>query len=171
MKEKQVKEYYNNFSENYDQFYQPIQFQKFSELNHLLSSIDYGNCIDLGGGTGLFSLYTNYPVLTLDISPKMIRKGLNNEWIEEGIIADMQQLPLRSASIENLVSFTAIQNTSDHTKSFSEIYRIMTKECKFIITFLRKTFSITEIPESFMQENYHTLVLKTEDHGLTNIIG
>ena len=66
--------YYDQYSKNYDSFYSNIQKHKMMLLMSYMPKSEL--IFDLGGGTGIFSEFTNVPVINIDISSKMIRFGL-----------------------------------------------------------------------------------------------
>jgi ubiquinone/menaquinone biosynthesis C-methylase UbiE len=135
---KKVRNYYDRFSSNYNNFYDSIQLQKFEYYHEELTQVKEW-CVDLGGGTGLLSKYLNYPILTLDISYKMLRGAKKNEYTSLLIAGDIQNLPIRNKSIKTVLSFTAIQNTDSPREGFVEIERIIESDGTGIVTALRKT--------------------------------
>ena len=135
---KKVRDYYDSFSSNYDNFYDRIQHQKFKYYSEELNQIKEW-CVDLGGGTGLLSKYLNYPILTLDISYKMLLNAKKNEYTSLLVASDIQKLPIRNKSIKTVLSFTAIQNADNPREVFVDIERIIELDGTGIVTALRKT--------------------------------
>lgn len=135
---KKVRNYYDNFSSNYDNFYDRIQYQKFENYSEELDQIKEWS-VDLGGGTGLLSKYLNYPILTLDISYKMLLNAKKNGYTPFLVACDIQKLPLRNKSIRTVLSFTAIQNADSPREGIVEIDRIIELGGTGIITALKKT--------------------------------
>ncbi len=89
MKEKKVKNYYDEFSQNYDGFYKNLQFEKYNiVLTEVATFPEW--VLDHGGGTGLLSQWLNYPILTMDISDAMIRKGQTGKTEMQGVVADIE---------------------------------------------------------------------------------
>ena len=62
MKERKVREYYDSFSQDYDNFYEPIQFQKYEFMQQYLTDFNNILVIDLGGGTALLAKYLDFPI-------------------------------------------------------------------------------------------------------------
>ena len=133
MKEKKVKNYYNEFSKNYDNFYQELQFEKYNIV--LANETTFPEWVlDHGGGTGLLAQWLNYPVLTMDISEAMIRKGLKGKINAPAVVADMNHIPFRNNSIKTILSFTALQNSSNIIQSLNEVLRIIETDGKLFLT-------------------------------------
>lgn len=139
MKEKKVKNYYNEFSQNYDDFYKKLQFEKYNIV--LADETIFPEWVlDHGGGTGLLSQWMNYPILTIDISDAMIRKGLSGKTKAQAVVGDMNHIPLRSNSIGTILSFTVLQNSTNIIQSLNEILRIIEANGKLFLTILEKKF-------------------------------
>lgn len=139
MKGKKVKNYYNEFSKNYDRIYRNLQFEKYNIV--LANESHFPEWVlDHGGGTGLLSQWSLYPMLTLDISEAMIRAGKQGEVDYQGVVADMNKIPLRNSSVGTIFSFTALQNSTDVTQALNEILRISESTGKLVLTFLEKKF-------------------------------
>ncbi len=132
-------DYYNSFSRDYNRFYNKIQFQKFSTV---LSNINKINewTLDHGGGTALLSEWLRYPLVTFDISELMLRVGkLQNKELQ-CIVGDMNKLPFRDNCINQILSFTALQNSSDPILALGEIWRTSENRRIHFITLLQKKF-------------------------------
>lgn len=140
-----VRAYYDNFAQNYDNFYEKIQFQKYQYVYNHVGKMKINNCIDLGGGTGLFSKFMEKDILTLDISFKMLSKGKKLGYISQAIQGDMSALPIRSKVFESIVSFTAIQNTANPHSAFLQIKRIAVEKSMLLISALEKVISEEEM--------------------------
>ena len=141
---KKVRDYYDNFSSNYNNFYDKIQFQKFGYYGEELDQIEEW-IVDLGGGTGLLSNYVNYPILTMDISFRMLLDAKKNEYTPFLVACDIQKLPIRSKSIRTVLSCTAIQNADSPRESFVEIDRIIEIGGMGVVTALRKTVTENDL--------------------------
>ena len=125
-------------------FYDRIQYQKFGYYQQELDRIEEW-IVDLGGGTGLLSNYVNYPILTMDISFKMLLDAKKNGYTPFLVACDIQKLPIRSKSIRTVLSFTAIQNTDSPRESFVEIDRIIEIGGMGVVTALRKTVTENDL--------------------------
>ena len=136
-KKEKVRTYYDNFSNDYDRFYEKIQFEKYSYVFNRCNLHSYESLIDVGGGTGLLSKYFGKEILTIDISYEMIKRALEHTNLL--LVADMSSLPIRKSSFEMALSFTAIQNAHSPLQVINEIARILWNDLgKFIITTLEK---------------------------------
>lgn len=164
-------EYYNSFSNKYDGFYDKIQFQKYEAVNIKQLRINEWT-IDHGGGTGLLSKWLKYPLITFDISDQMLRVGkLENKELQ-CIVGDMNKLPFRSASIKQILSFTALQNSSDPFIALSEIWRTSENNGIHLITLLEKKYNETIFINQLSKTpiTYKISKLSIEDILLTIIV-
>lgn len=163
-KEKKVIEYYNSFSRDYNGFYNKIQFQKFK--NVLLEKNPISEwTIDHGGGTALLSEWLGYPLVTLDISELMLRVGKIKNKELQCIVGDMNKLPFRDNCINQILSFTALQNSSDQIIALEEIWRTSENKGIHLITLLEKKFNET-IFNNWLESNqikYEITNLSIED--------
>lgn len=162
-----VKLYYDNFSINYESFYQQIQFQKFEEMNYFLKGIKRKPfCLDLGGGTGLLSKWLGTQLITLDLSYKMLKIGLTAEQIEITVACDIHNLPIRKNSSEAIISFTALQNLQIIEVGLEEIFRISEVNAKILITILGKIVDLQQL-RIFLKNSsqFQYFQMNTEDVG------
>jgi malonyl-CoA O-methyltransferase len=93
--------------------------------------------VDIGAGTGELSTaltkrYKGSEVLTLDLSPAMLkharqRRGMVDKWFgkQHFVCADLEQLPLADNSADMIFSNFAIQWCSDLDLAFSEFQRVL----------------------------------------------
>ncbi len=108
-------------------------FQLFAAENlfrHMVKIVEPGaKLVDLGSGTGnLWVLQErhrqSFPTVALDISGGMCRKS-RAAGAEQIIQADIQDMPLRDASMDVAFSSLALQWVPDWKKAFSEIRRVL----------------------------------------------
>lgn len=168
-KEKQARDYYDQYSGNYDNFYTEIQFSKFRELASYFHGQKGGLVLDLGGGTALLSQYLNnkeinQSLVTLDLSYKMLETGLCNQ-TGNYIAADLSRIPVRSMVGLDLYSFTALQNLSLPDEGVAEINRIMDQQSKAILTILAK-----KITEAQFLEMMHKNMTKDQQIEIIRLI-
>ena len=161
-------EYYNSFSNKYDSFYNKIQIQKYNSSILKQSKINEWT-LDHGGGTGLLSKWLEYPLITLDISDKMLRVGKLENIEIQCIVGDMNRLPLRKNCINQFLSFTALQNSSDPYIALNEICRTSENYGTHLISLLEKKYDETKfnIWLSKSQVSYEISKLNIEDVLLT----
>ena len=154
--------YYDQYSKNYDSFYSNIQKHKMMLLMSYMPKSEL--IFDLGGGTGIFSEFTNVPVINIDISSKMIRFGLKTRKYLS-IAADLEFLPIRKNSINSFVSFTAYQNTKNLNLSIKKLKITLTDNSKGILTLLTKSQAAIQIENIFSKYDilHEKISTKTED--------
>ncbi len=170
IKELKVRNYYDSFSDNYDNFYHKIQFQKFGYLNDILTKFNHNDLIDLGGGTGLLSSFLQIKLLTLDLSYNMLKEGKLSSYISQGIVGDINNIPIRNKAFTHIVSFTAVQNTSNYKQSFKEIRRISKKQSENVVSVLKKLIDKTmliNISDKYFSD-YQFIEFPIEDIGIYN---
>ena len=132
MKQKQIKERYDLTADVYDKRYKDIQFEKFRLLLQDVSLS--GNILDHGCGTGLLKEFLDIPLFGIDLSFEMLKKAKQRgELVVQG---DLEQLPFKDNSFDNVLSFTALQNIEHPELALDELKRI-TKD-KTILTYLDK---------------------------------
>ncbi|MCR9106994.1 MAG: malonyl-ACP O-methyltransferase BioC [Gammaproteobacteria bacterium] len=112
----------------------------FSRLDGVANLAD--TVLDLGCGTGFFAghLQARFPgagYLGLDIAPGMVgyaraRAPANWQWI----VADAEDLPLASASVDVIFSSLAMQWCSRPQNLFAELRRVLKPEGKCVFTTL-----------------------------------
>lgn len=156
-----VKNYYDNFSDSYDNFYVKIQLQKYQECHELLhEGYMEQYCVDLGGGTGLLSEYLDTKLITGDLSFNMLRFGLDKDRTSQVIVMDMEHLPIRSRCIQTLFSFTVLQNLTDPELGVREVHRVLGFSYSGIITLLKKSASnstLSKLSSYFANAEWKTL--------------
>ena len=132
MKQKQIKERYDLTADVYDKRYKDIQFEKFRLLLQDISLS--GNILDHGCGTGLLADFLKTKLFGIDLSFEMLKKAKQRgELVVQG---DLEQLPFKDNSFDNVLSFTALQNIEHPELALDELKRI-TKD-KTILTYLDK---------------------------------
>ena len=137
-----VRDYYNQYSTNYDTFYESIQQTKFLEFSSLLPFSPV--VFDLGGGSGLLSNWLNTFIINLDLSYEMLQIGLKSRYYQ-AIACDLEYLPIRNSSINTFISLTAIQNVSNQAQCIAEIGRSVEIHFFGILTSLIKTTDIDQL--------------------------
>lgn len=85
--------------------------------------------LDAGCGTGFCTaaLQTRYPdaaLIALDLAAPMLRMTQQRSPNAASVCADIQQLPLRAAQFDLVVSSLTIQWCNDLTMLFNELYRV-----------------------------------------------
>lgn len=105
---------------------------------------DNATILNIGCGGGNFLKYlsemnSSYRFFGLDHSPEMVlmSKKVNRKVIEqrrmEIINGSVMHIPLKDASIDLVTAFETVHFWPDIQKSFSEIYRVLNKDGRFVI--------------------------------------
>lgn len=143
MKQRDIKQRYDLTADVYDKRYKDIQFEKFKLM---LQDIQLrGKILDHGCGTGLLAEFLQAKPFGIDISFKMLKKAKQRgELIVQG---DLEHLPFKDNVFDNVLSFTALQNTKHPDKALDELKRI-TKD-KIILTHLDKFDFTKQIEKRF----------------------
>lgn len=143
MKQDAIKERYDLTADIYDARYKNIQFEKFKILLRDISLS--GKLLDLGCGTGLLSEFLNAQLFGTDLSFKMLKKAKQRgEIVVQG---DLEHLPFKDKAFNNVLSFTALQNTQHTEKVLDELKRIA--KDKIVLTYLNKFNFIELIDNKF----------------------
>ncbi len=137
MKKTSIKKKYDLSAEVYDSRYENIQFEKYYLMlsNHVLK----GRALDLGCGTGLLQKFLTKKLIGSDISFKMLKKA--KERGEFVVQADLDYLPFKDNSFQEIFSFTALQNLPNIKLTLQEAKRLLKKDGIFILTILKKSLS------------------------------
>ncbi|MBD3263380.1 methyltransferase domain-containing protein [Candidatus Woesearchaeota archaeon] len=143
MKQKSIKKKYDLTADVYDERYKDIQFEKFKLM---LQDIQlHGKILDHGCGTGLLAEFLNTPLFGIDISFKMLKRAKQRrELVVQG---DLEHLPFKARAFDNILSFTALQNTEHPDKALNELKRISNR--KIILTHLAKFDFSKQINKKF----------------------
>lgn len=152
-KENEIIEYYNNFSNSYDDFYYKLQIIK---LETILSQFNFSENLtifDLGGGTGILSEFVRNNIINFDISLYMLKMGKIKQRIFQSILCDIQKLPIRSKSSNLIFSITAIQNLSQPELLIQEISRILKTRSFGVISILNKFSNNFNLEDFFKKYN------------------
>lgn len=129
----QARNIYSNPEYHWPNFYAILDFLKLNSSDYLLE-------IGCGGGAFLHeALKSGCKAAAIDHSADMVRlaKQNNYESIEKGTLtiyeADATQLPFTSSTFTCAISTGVFQFISNPIKVFEEIYRVLTKNGKFIL--------------------------------------
>jgi SAM-dependent methyltransferase len=104
---------YKATSSIYNKRYSQIQSHKYQYIDSLISLKEFSLILDLGGGTGLLRAFlpphTN--LIIIDYSLEMIQQAsslINKN--SNVVLADVEYLPIRKASLPLIVGFSIMQN-------------------------------------------------------------
>ncbi|MBD3197720.1 MAG: methyltransferase domain-containing protein [Candidatus Lokiarchaeota archaeon] len=171
-KKSEIKQKYEASSSIYDQRYKNIQFEKYKQI---ISEIQFKDNIicDAGCGTGLFiefmcdssakNLDNIFKYIGIDISLKMLeifksKVNKNNDLSKKIslVLADLENLPFRSHSVDTLLSVTAYQNLPKIISAIEESFRILRERSNFHISILKKKIVKDQLLE-FLNSKAHLL--------------
>ncbi len=106
--------FYDLLSEGYDSRYSDSLNQKMrNEEEKVLMNLPVGLTLDIGCGTGYHSriLKNNgHRVVSADISFEMVKKAKNNKNGDFFIVADMEKLPFKNSTFDNIISIFGALN-------------------------------------------------------------
>ncbi len=183
-KKKNIIRNYDSTSEFYDNRYYSIQRQKFDIS---LRNMDFKNRIilDAGCGTGLFmEFFSNdsnkislpHICVGVDISPKMLSilktkfatKLKSENKRTHIILADLENIPLRTGVFDLIVSLTALQNLTAPEKGADELMRVSKNHANIILTILRKKLNIESMKSTLEKIGY--IIELRDDSQIEDII-
>lgn len=149
---KQVIIKYNATWKSYDELYGEEQNKKHEIILRHLQQTCLEKAIDLGCGTGNFiNKIVNKAtyLIGIDISKNMLkeakRKTRKHSWKTSLIIADAENIPIKSNSTNYVFAITLIQNLPNPIKFINEASRILRKKGRIIITALKRVHQPEEI--------------------------
>ena len=148
-KKKQIADRYDSSAEVYDARYTDIQNQKYSEILSRVNISNHNCIIDIGCGTGSFlglltSLLSNdncNPFIGIDLSFEMVKIAHEKFPDIDFIVADSDNIPVRTDTFDRIFSVTHLQNLPTPEKTIQEIVRIADKYAEIAISILRKTWT------------------------------
>jgi len=174
-KKKRIIDEYNSSVYYYDKRYRQIQLEKFKLL---LRNLKFDNkvILDAGCGTGLlfeFFLSSNQYLskgklryIGLDISWNMLKefscKVKKVKRIEHAnlILGDIENLPIREGTIQQIFAVTSLQNLYDIERGLRELVRIGQQGASFNLSILRKNLDLDKI-YSYLKSEIEGLNLTT----------
>ena len=153
---------YNSTSHFYDQRYLTIQFDKY---RFLLKNFKFNNKIilDAGCGTGLLyeyimnsmnqELVDNMIYIAIDISQNMLKafklkmnlSKQNKKHNINLILADLENMPIRSDIFHGIFSLTSLQNLPNLKDGIVELYRASKNNAELRISILKKELKFEEL--------------------------
>jgi ubiquinone/menaquinone biosynthesis C-methylase UbiE len=133
MQNKETINYYNGIAKGYKELYHEEQRKKIEYLKKQI--VKQGIILDLGSGDGVLNQYVIDTVnfISCDISKELLK--LNKS--KNKILCDIHYLPFKSNSINQVISLTAIQDTTNPKIVIKEIKRVLKKNGSVILTLLK----------------------------------
>jgi len=174
-KKKRIIDEYNSSVYYYDKRYSQIQLEKY---NLLLRNLKFDNkvILDAGCGTGLlfeFFFSSNQSLskgklryIGLDASWNMLKqfssKVKKGKRIEHAnlILGDIENLPIREGTIQQIFAVTSLQNLYDIERGLRELVRIGQQGASFNLSILRKNLDLDKI-YSYLKSEIEGLNLTT----------
>ncbi|MCX8182447.1 MAG: methyltransferase domain-containing protein [Candidatus Methanomethyliaceae archaeon] len=144
---------YNATAHLYDKRYRDEQIPKINFLLDKLRPKEGDILLDVGCGTGLlFERVSCRLILGVDISINMLREAKKRAREGAGskqnpfgkikdvelILADAEFLPIRSGSMDIVVSITALQLAGDQDRAIYEMLRVLKDQGSFGISIIKK---------------------------------
>ena len=178
-KKEQIIEDYNLTSHFYDQRYAHIQYEKFAYLVSC-SSLSNKIILDAGCGTGLLldyienavnkSCINDFVFVAIDISWNMLQEfkiklELDKsilKHIDQLILADIENLPLREDSFHIIFSLTALQNLQFLKKGIMELHRVGKNDADLNLSILKKKLDFNEL-EQVLKSISRNIVITNKD--------
>ncbi|MEM4644182.1 MAG: methyltransferase domain-containing protein [Candidatus Methanomethylicaceae archaeon] len=161
---------YNATAHLYDDRYKDEQMPKISFLLDKIRPKEGDILLDVGCGTGLLFERANCRLIVgVDISINMLREAKKRAAAEskqksdgkikdvELILADAEFLPIRSESVDVVVSITALQLSGDQESAVSEVLRVLKDQGSFGIGIIKKAKIPNGLPKGTEIHNVEVL--------------
>jgi ubiquinone/menaquinone biosynthesis C-methylase UbiE len=145
-KKRKIMQRYDVTASIYDRRYGEEQASKMEAALKHLEIGGTRHVLDVGCGTGLFFKYAAEAegVVGLDVSRKSLLIAKEQAKISRNVflvLADVDNMPLKTAVFSHVFAFTVIQNTPDPSKTLGELKRVAEEDAVFVVTGLKRIFS------------------------------
>ncbi len=129
-------------SEKYDRIGQDYNATRKADkyivnrLNHHLAPVQYGEYLDIGCGTGNYTVALNKKgiiFIGVDPSNKMLREAKSKNSSVTWKKGTAENIPLPDQCVDGIIASLTIHHWSDLKKSFLELYRVLKPNGKLII--------------------------------------
>ena len=146
-----TKNYYDGIARGYGQLYHGEQIKKIKLILEDIPSD--GNILDLGSGDGVLNQFVNNRVelFSFDLSEELLKLNPNSE--KNKFQGSISKLPFENERFDCVCSFTVFQDLANLNKCLDESFRVLKKEGKFILTFLKMSKN-KKIIENYILTNY-----------------
>ncbi len=168
-KKLEVMQLYDSTAHLYDMRYAEEQKAKFEAALKNLGKDRYGLVLDAGCGTGLLFHHValnSETIIGLEISGKILLKAkerAKNFKKVHLILADADHMPFEENSFDTVFVFTLIQNMPDPSKTLKEVKRVAKDNAVFIITGLKKAFSLENLEKLLCNSGLKIISIKNND--------
>lgn len=135
----------------YDRLYSAEQEEKYKRCSKYLNDLSGKTILDCGCGTGTliaqlsrrggFFIGVDYSKAMLKLAQTKNRSVVNVDLVR----ADADNLPLKSASISQLLSFTMLGNMPRIERTLSEFSRVVCESGQIVLSFSKKNIKIDEV--------------------------
>ena len=131
---------------NYDEYYKTKFGKKVDEaekkiINSLIENITPGNILDIGCGTGHWSVFLSekgFGVTGIDISDAMLDLAKNKYPGMNFLKGNSQNLPFNNNSFDAVLSVTMLEFVDNIEKAVDEMYRVLKNSGYIIVGCLNK---------------------------------
>lgn len=167
-KKLQIMRRYDLTAHLYDMRYAEEQIAKFNVALEELKTDKYGFVLDAGCGTGLLFDHVakdSEAIVGIDISKEILRQAkirarkFSNVNL---VLADVDNMPLKSNIFNYVFSFTVIQNVPEAIKTLREIKRITKQKAIIVVTGLKKVFGKEDFTGMLIDVGLNVVALKDE---------
>jgi ubiquinone/menaquinone biosynthesis C-methylase UbiE len=153
----------------YDMRYAEEQNAKIKAALKDLKIERQGLVLDAGCGTGL--LFTDVADKTegmvgLDISRKILfqaKERARNFQNVHFILADADNIPLKKETFSHVFGITLLQNMPYPVRTLNEIKRVAKDDATFVVTGLKKAFTLRKFKGLLWDAGFKFVILKDED--------
>lgn len=147
MQQMNATDVYNQFSAEYDEWFERHSNLYQSELSALQSVIpEDGKGIEIGVGTGRFAQLLN---IQYGLEPSQAMANIARQRGIEVIEVIAEDLPIETATFDFAIMVTVDYFLSDIPKAFSEVHRILKPQGKIILAIIDKN---SELGQQYKKE-------------------
>jgi ubiquinone/menaquinone biosynthesis C-methylase UbiE len=137
--------------DTYDRLYSDEQDKKYKRCSKHLDDLSGKTVLDCGCGTGTliaqlsrqsgFFIGVDYSQAMLKLARKKNRSANNVDFVR----ADADNLPIKSASISQLLSFTMLGNMPKIESTLLEFSRVVRESGQIVLSFSKKNIDVDEV--------------------------
>lgn len=146
--------FYDSLSQDYDSRYSDnLNIKMRMEEEKILSNLPLGLTLDIGCGTGYHSrLLKNkgHEVISADISYEMVKKAKNGENGNYYLVADMEKLPFKDNTFDNIISIFGPLNHAN-ISNFKESSGFCLKKDGYLVFTVGNIYNIFWIMKSIKE--------------------
>jgi ubiquinone/menaquinone biosynthesis C-methylase UbiE len=167
-KKRSVKRRYNLTAHIYDMQYAEEQTAKIEAAIEGVKIEKHSLVLDAGCGTGLLFGYVADKAKTtvgLDTSRKILLQAKKRAKNFQGlhlILADADKMPLNRNIFSHVFAITLIQNMPNPDKTLNEVRRVAKDDAIFVITGMKKAFTLEEFEKLLQDAGFSIIALRDE---------